>query len=273
MKKIISTLILTLVFGLGIAQNSQPTGSPVKTISILPVTMSFNLKNGEAGYQKINILNQLDQKKQFRVYLSDWERDTVGQHVYTEPGTDQNSCANWVSFDKTFFELDSNQSENIDVKVQIPDSINEPDRMKWCMLFIETIQENKMTNEKGLTTSISSKLRFGIHIYQTPPTTTFAEVKLIDFTSLNENKKYRITCRNTGQTQIECNSYLELVSVVDGTKTKLPKQEFPMFPNQTRYIDFTLPEEIQKGKYLITGVVDGGEELPLEVAQLSIEIK
>lgn len=273
MKKIISGLFVMLIYSQVSAQPSQNSYNSTKTITVLPVTMSFNLKNGESGFQKISIKNQLDAKKQFKVYLNDWERDTVGQHVYTEPGSDSNSCANWVSFDKSFFELEPNQSEVINVKLQLPDSINGPEQMRWCMLFIETVQENKMTNDKGLTTSIESKIRFGIHIYQTPPAITFSEVHLLDFTNLAEIKKLRITCKNTGKTQIECNSYLEIVSISDGTKLKLPKQEFPMFPNQVRYVDFNLPEELQKGKYIITGVVDGGEELPLEVAQLTIEIK
>jgi hypothetical protein len=255
------------------AQTNQSEIKPIKTISVLPVTISFNLKNGESGLQKIHIKNQLDIKKQFKVYLSDWERDTIGQHVYTSPGSDSNSCSNWISYDKSFFELEPNQSEEITVKLRLPDSVKAAERMKWSMLFIETVQENKMTNDKGLTTSIESKLRFGIHIYQTPPLIKESEVHMLDFSSLSENKKYRIICKNTGQTQIECNSYLEIISISDGSKIKLPKQEFPMFPNQIRYIDFSLPDDIQKGKYLITGVVDGGEDLPLEVAQITLEIK
>jgi hypothetical protein len=45
-----------------------------------------------------------------------------------------------------------------------------------------------------------------------------------------------------------------------------------MFPEQVRYIDFSLPQQLAKGKYTLTGIIDAGNDVPLEAGQLTIEI-
>lgn len=85
--------------------------------------------------------------------------------------------------------------------------------------------------------------------------------------------KYRIVCENSGEVQVSCSSYVELAALTDGRRIKLPVVEFPLFPSQKRYVDFQVPDSLPKGKYTLTGVVDAGVDVPLEAAQLIIEIK
>jgi hypothetical protein len=245
-----------------------------KGISVRPVTVDFSVSAGQIGEKKILITNTLEMKKQFIVYTSDWERDTTGAHVYSEPSDSPRSCAKWVTVDKTFFELEPGQTEELNVTLNTPIDSTAINKMNWCMLFVETTQEKKVKDTTGLTTTIVSRFRVGIHIYQTPPGINNKEIKLVELESLrNEKNKYRITCENTGAIQLHCTSYLELSSIDDGSRIKLPAIEFPLFPSQKRYLDFEIPASIKKGKYILTGVIDAGEELPLEAGQLSIEVE
>jgi hypothetical protein len=250
------------------AQERQPG------IAVRPVTIDFTLLPGETATQTINITNGLAEKKQFAVYVSDWKRDTTGAHVYTEPNNDPRSCATWIQLSKNFFELDPGETTQVAVTLKHPmDSLHDK-KMSWCMLFIETIQENKVKDTAGITTTISNKFRVGIHIYQTPPKNPSQEIKLLDFQSLHGDKmKYRISCENKGETQLHCTSYLEVVSLETNERIKLPAQEFPIFPEQVRYLDFELPSSLSKGKYLVTAIIDAGMDIALEAAQLQIEIQ
>lgn len=250
---------------------AQTTDGP-KGISVRPVTIDINTAPGSTDNKIILITNSLDVKKQFIVYTADWYRDTVGGHVYSEPSKDPRSCATWITPEKSFFELEPGETEELYIKVSPPaDSF--PNKMRWCMLFVETTQEKKVKDTTGLTTTIASRFRVGVHIYLTPEGVTNKDIKLLQFQALADQKnKYRITCQNIGQTQLHCTSYLELSSLTDGSRIKLPVIEFPIFPDQIRYLDFIIPESTPKGKYTITGMIDAGEDVPLEAAQLIIEV-
>ena len=89
---------------------------------------------------------------------------------------------------------------------------------------------------------------------------------------LNLKNTYRIVCENTGETQLYCNSYIELVNIITGEKTTVKSTELPMFPGQKKYFDFVIPATLPKGKYTITGVVDAGSDLPLEASQITRDI-
>lgn len=251
---------------------AQSTTNP-KGISVRPVTIDVSTAPGTTESKRVLITNGLDEKKQFIVYVTDWLRDTTGGHIYSEPSENPRSCATWIDTDKSFFELEPGQTEELYLKISAPGDSNLKSQMRWCMLFIETTQEKKVKDTTGVTTTIASRFRVGVHIYLTPEGMKYKELKLLQFTNTNNQlNKYRMICQNTGQTQLHCTAYLELSSLTDGSRIKLPVIEFPIFPDQIRYLDFTIPESTPKGKYTLTGIIDAGEEVPLEATQVLIEL-
>jgi hypothetical protein len=249
--------------------------SPVGTISVQPMENEFNLKAGKSKEIKLFINNKSNRKMQFNIYLNDWNRDSLGVHVYSAPGTEPNSCARWISMDKKFVEVDSGQKVAIAVKMQIPDSASAVETMKWAMLFIESIEESTAPeNHTTIHAEIVPKMRWGVHIYQTPPSITTKEIKLLSFKPvLDTANMFRITCQNTGKVQTRCKAYVELSSMSNNKKTTLPEIEVPLFPGQKRCFDFRLPANIAKGKYTLVGAVDGGADIDLEAAQLMVTIE
>lgn len=245
-------------------------------IFVDPATMDFSLLEGQSGAAKVRIINEMSHKKQFRLYLNDWERDTIGRHRYVEPGTLANSCAPWVSLDKTFVELNPGETAEVTVSLKLPDSAAAAKAMRWAMLFIETIEEKKAPKKtEGIVTTVLTSYRIGVHIYQTPPTKTNRELQMQSFSVLpnTSDSVYRVACKNVGDAQLHCKSNLELMNTATGKKITLKEVEFPMFPQQVRYIDFVLPVSLEKGKYSVLATVDAGEDVPLEAAEKTIEIK
>lgn len=270
MKKSLA-LVLTIIGFIHLLYAQQPEKQA--GIAVRPVTLEYSLKSSQTGTQKVSVTNALNEKKQFVVYVSDWRRDTTGAHVYTEPGKDPRSCATWIQLSKNFFELNPGETEELIITMNHPADSSKGKQMSWCMLFIETIQEKKITDTAGLITTITNKFRVGVHIYQNPPGELKKEIKLLSFNQLDTaNKVYRITCQNEGETQLQCASYLEIVSIENGIKIKVEPKEFPLFPEQIRYIDFKMPPQLPTGKYIITAIIDAGIDLALEAAQVQIEI-
>jgi hypothetical protein len=264
-------ILFVLVTGFFQANSQMPqTG-----IMIQPATMNFSLNSGQNQTQTIYIINRMDVKKQFTLYLNDWERDTVGGHRYYAPSTLDRSCARWISLEKLNVEVNPGEVIPINVRLHLPDSADAVKEMKWAMLFIETIEEKKAPKVEGVTTVIGNRMRVGVHIYQTPQSVATKDIKMLNFDAKpNSNDSvYRIVCQNAGDIQITCKSYIELSSLEDGKKIAVEPIEFPMFPQQKRFVDFVLPANLRKGKYTVLAAVDGGNDLPLEAAQKIIEVK
>lgn len=245
-----------------------------QNLGVHPTTLEYKLTSGQTESQAIHLSNSSEKKVQFRLYLNDWLRDSVGGHLYSEPSTLNNSCTRWVTIDKNFVELEPGKSTDVTVKLSMPDSTAINDEMLWSMLFIETVEEQKSVAGKGAQAAVKNLLRIGVHIYQTPPTLTEKSVKVFDLKPVPKTTNvYQLLCANTGKVMVDCRSYLELASLADGKKIKLDPVEFPMFPSQKRYVVFELPKDVAKGKYSALAVLDAGEDVSLEAVETEIEVK
>lgn len=261
---IFALLLLTIVSYKGNAQN----------LGVHPTTLSYTLGAGQSETQVIHLSNSSPKKVQFRLYLNDWVRDTMGGHIYYKADTLSRSCATWITLGSNFIELEPGQSKELTVKLQAPDDGKSTKEMKWAMLFIETVEEANSANNKAAQATVRNLLRIGVHIYQTPPTVTEKAVKVFDLRpSKDMANTYMLVCQNTGQVMLDCKSYLELASLKDGSKVKMDPVEFPMFPDQKRYVTFELPKNLSKGKYSVLAVVDGGEDMSLEAIESEVEVK
>lgn len=245
-----------------------------QNLGVHPTTLEFKLSGGQTESQAVHLSNSSPKKVQFRLYLNDWLRDSVGGHIYSDPNTLPHSCTRWVTLDKSFVELEPGKSADVTVKLAVPDSVLANEEMRWSMLFIETVEEQTNEAGKGAQAAVKNLLRIGVHIYQTPPSLTQKQVKVFDMKpAANSANTYQVLCQNTGKVMVECRSYVELASLADGKKIKLDAVEFPMFPSQRRYVSFELPKDLPKGKYSALAVLDAGEDVSLEAIETEIEIK
>jgi len=238
-----------------------------------PTVLEFAVTAGQSESQVIYLTNGSNNKMQFKLYMNDWMRDSSGSHEYYDANTQPRSCARWVTLDKNFVELEPGGSTTATVKMSVPDSPAAVSQMKWAMLFVETVEEQKNNDSKKAQAMVRNLLRIGIHVYQTPPNLTKKEIKVYKLEPVPDNpKQYRLFCQNTGEIMLQCKSYLELTNVKDGKKTKLEPVEFPVFPEQKRYVIFDLPANLQKGKYSALAAVDAGDDMSLEAVESTVEI-
>lgn len=260
----VSTIFFVFFAGVVNAQN----------LGVYPTELDFALNKSQSESQVITMTNGSNKKIQFRLYLGDWLRDTLGEHNYFKPDTLSRSCAKYVTLSKNFIEIEPGQTQTVAVKLQMPDNDAAVSEMKWAMLFVETVEEKLPADAAKKQATINNLLRIAIHIYQTPPTLTNKQVKVISLKRAYDNSNtYRLFCQNTGNVMLQCKSYLELSSLIDGKKTKLDPIEYPLFPEQKRYVVFRLPANLAKGKYSALAVIDLGEDIPLEAMESEVEMK
>ena len=267
---------IIFIFLTSAAVSTLNAQTPTKGIFVLPAIIDFNLATSQVGNKTLTIQNRTDAGVQLRVYLSDWKRDSLGKHQYSESGTLANSCAQWINIDKTFIEVPSGATIPLNVTLKIPDSATSVKEMKWAMVFIEVVTEKKAMQDTGVSTAVLPIFRMGVHVYQTPPNLGKKELKMLSFDKVfqsSDSTVYSINCENVGDVHVRVKSSLELTNLTDGTKTKLGPDPVSIFPGARRRIYYKLPATLPKGKYSLLAVLDGGDDMPVEAAQTEIEIK
>jgi len=247
-------------------------------LQVAPATVDFATGQGQTSVQKITVTNNLTYPVDLKCYFSDWLRDSVGGHVYMDAGAYRYSCARWMTIDKPLMHLEPGKSEIVTVKVQMPDSADAVKNMTWTMLFIQTVKEQAFgpLASRQMRAGMNNQYRMGVHIYQTPPNVTRKAIKMLSFGKGEKAGQYRFVCQNTGAKQLEVKGYLEISPVTANSqeqKIKVGPKNFPLFPDQKRLVQMAIPETLAKGKYVITAAVDAGNDVPLEAAQGTIEIK
>ncbi len=280
MKIIMLSVLLCLANFIGYTQNATKTQDSLISkprlddlFSATPARVFFNLDKGQMGIKKIVVTNYTSDTMQMKLYFSDWLRDTIGAHSYYEAGKLQSSCARWLTLNKTFLELQPKEKQEVEIRMDIPDSVDAVKEMKWTMLMVESKGEKTAPKKNNL--QLYNVARIGIHVCQTPPSLTNMELKVLNFYAIpGSNKEYGVVCQNVGNCQFDARSYIELTPLnEDGKKITIEPKTFPVFPGQRRYIKFSIPESVAKGKYNAVAIVEAGSEAPLEAAQAIIEVK
>jgi hypothetical protein len=253
-----------------------PAIAHAQRVSINPTILNYNVSAGETSTQTITIINLSEQKQAFELSLGDWLRDSLGSHKYLPVGSTKNSCANWVKLDNNIVEVEAKQTKEVRITLNAPADPAQFKEMKWAMLFVQNVTEQ--AGDKAAAGKVTAKLtevfRFGIHIYQTPPTVTNKEAKALSLKQDSLDKKaYNFAIMNTGGTQLTCKARLELTNIETGKEIKLEDVEFPVFPGAKRIVQLPLPADIPKGKYSMLALLDYDTSMPLEAVEQSIEIK
>jgi len=269
--------ILTFIasFILTISTNAQVQKS---AISIGPATLYFTTDKGQTSTQTVYITNKLNRPYSFSIELIDWTLDSTGEDLFYDAGTMHNSCAKWITLDKTFVEIPANSKEAINVKLHLPDSADAIKEIKWTMLHIVTSGEKKAPKKSGsVELALTKSLAVGVRIYQVPPANVSLakEVKMRSFRALSDsNNTYRIESENLGAMLLRCHYSIELSSESTGEKITVGPKEALLLPGQKRFVDLAMPKSLAKGKYTAVALIDpNDDDVPLEAAQTEIEIK
>lgn len=244
-------------------------------ISIQPSVLDFKVGPANSQAQSVRISNLSDKKLTFHAYLADWLRDSSGGHQYFRPDTLNRSCASWVQLSSDFIEVAPGTTEELIVRLNVPNDPKHADAMKWAMLFIQSADEKTSPENKSkqMETQVKEILRVGVHIYETPPTLTEKAINTVSFTPVAGENAYNLLVKNTGGLMVQCKSFIELTDPVTGQTHRSEKFEFPLFPDGIRKVKIPLPASLPKGRYSALAIVDMGDDAPLEGIERTIEIK
>ncbi|MBS9523915.1 hypothetical protein KI659_07795 [Litoribacter alkaliphilus] len=273
MKYILQKFKLKLSCFLVLAATSI-TITQAQNISVYPTTLDFNLSAGNSQVQRVAVTNVSNKEIFIEAELGDWLRDPMGNHQYFKPDTLDRSLGPYLTMDRNFTSIAPGETEDVQLTLSLPGEPELNEAMRWSMLFITGVEPKTDIEEENtgqVRTQIREVFRFGIHIYQTPPTLTKKSAEINDL-FLNEEGLIQLEMKNTGEYMLQCKAHLELVHLESGKEIKTEKREFPVFPEGERKLLFEKPDGLENGEYAVMAVIDYDPNMPMEAVETTLKL-
>lgn len=214
----------------------------------------------------------------YRVYLRDFYRDSLGEKIYSDPGTTSGSNAGWVEGLPSRIDLAPGEKRDIPVYLVIPsDSMVSQRTVSRSMLFLSQMNNSDtLTMQKGgRKMGIQIRLEMGIHIYYTPAHCVRRNLEFRTFENrgvIFSGKDSVIRCaicvRNSGDISSDATLRLELTDKATGREIPVPEKKLTLLPDTEQIAYFDLP--LTHGRYLAVAFLDTGDQNDLKVAEKDI---
>jgi P pilus assembly chaperone PapD len=240
---------------------------------VSPVKMSFSVEPGNIESKNLMITNHSSTTQSFQLSIGSSLPARNNTEKIDESEIDR-SCADWITIAPSFFQLNPNESKNLDISMQVPGGNNST---KWCMIYVRVVKEQVAPTgvDKQVAAGIIISPRIGVYVVQSPKTNTNYSAKISSFIedeSKDSLRTFAVTLENTGDKAIEGNVYLLISNLETAKEQKLSPLREGLLPGYKKTVYFKLPGDVSSGKYALAAIMDYGHNTSLEGAQLIIEV-
>lgn len=237
-------------------------------ISVSPPRTYFTLNPGESDRKKILVTNVSDVNTlELSISFNDWKYDNYGSNIISDPSTLPTSAAKWITvLSGNVFQLGPKESKEIEVLMQVPDKIN-AENIHTAMMYITQTNPVEGKNKSGENIKIS--IRTGVKIYQRLNIGRNQDVEFTDFKFDKDQNQLILNIQNEGNVWSEGTIKNELINQETGKQIILKDVVFYSLPNDKRIVLISLPEDLDKGNYIVTATLALDEVENIKIAELS----
>lgn len=267
----ISTLFATIAAVLLLS----PAMLRSQELEVTPGKLMFSTNPGSSQTQQVYIKNKGASEQSFIFNLVDWLTDENSEVKYFEPGTTARSCADWLTVSPSVVDLQPNESATVNVTMLVPE-----DEMstKWAMLFVESAKEQTgpQAIDKDVQMGLTVSARIAVPVYQSPAGNTFYKGtidKLEEIVDDNGDRTFESEVINIGDKILNCKVYYTLVNLDTAEEITSDPIEFSLLPESSKKVDYVPENDLAKGNYSVTAILDYGHNEELDGVQLDVEIK
>jgi len=241
---------------------------------VAPVVLNYSTNPGEIQQSTVTIRNHANIKQAFTFNLGDFEMDVDGRKKRMPAGSSNRSCANWITVNPSFIELNPNEERQITVIMTVPKGEN---ASKWGMIYVQAASEqNENPIDKELATGIKITPRIVILVNQSPKTNDKFKAtigNLVEKTEESDSiRSFAITVENIGDKIIEARVQLALANLETAKEQKFPSKMERVYPGEKRTFTLELPSVIGTGKHALAAILDYGHGTNLEGTQILIDL-
>lgn len=239
-------------------------------LSVSPPRTYFTLGPGKSETKKILVSNPSKTNTlELSVSFNDWEYDSLGNNVIVETGRLAASCAEWIDIlPQSFFSIAPGASHEIDVRMTVPEILNDSIPVHTAMVFITQINPSDGVNEQGANIKIA--VRSGVKIYHRNSVKRDANVDVQGFAYNKESpRQLKFSYGNIGNVWTDGTISCELLNQETGKKVKLNDVIFYSMPGDKRNVFLELPDGLEPAKYIATAIIDYEHAASVKIAELS----
>lgn len=236
-------------------------------ISVSPPRNYFTVSAGQSESKKVLVSNPSKTTRlDLAISFNDWSYDENGNNTIHDAGTLPSSCAPWISIlPQSYFSLAPGETHEIEIIVAPPASSSSDVPVHSAMLYITQVNPENAVNENGANIKVS--VRTGIKIYQRYPGARLPQLEIENFSYTN-TKDLLLEFRNDGNIWADGTLTCELINQETGKKTLLPDTIFYTMPQDYRKLPIVLPDDLAKGKYIATALLNYGDDETIKMAEL-----
>lgn len=234
------------------------------------LTHQFDVKPGDTIRGTINVSNTSEHPESFIVYQRDYFINHSGESDYPEAASTNRSNAGWIDYEPDSYTLESGESNTINYRIQVPDSL-ELNGTHWSVLLVEGTK-SPMDINQGLLT-VNSIIRYAIQIICHFTGNGEKDVEFINVAlrQENESKILDVDIINSGDFMLSPVLSIELFNE-DGKSLGIYKSiRKRVYPKTSRRFEIDLTN-LQSGVYESLLLADCTEE-DVFGTNLTLEIK
>jgi len=242
---------------------------------VSPVLMSFNADPGEIQKKQISLINHSSRPQKYTLKVSDYVLDKDGNKKAVALGTSKRSCADWLTINPSFIELNPNQTANLDILMTVP---KDGFSAKWCMIHVEVSKEQTpFEADKSLATGVLIVPRIVVLVKQTPRSNNNYKATIGNLKEVtkqgDKQRNFEVIVSNVGDNIIDANVSLALANMQTTKEEKFSPVKVTVYPDGTRIVKLSIPNTMEKGKYALAAILDYGHRQPLGGTQMMLDVK
>jgi len=241
--------------------------------SISPSRLSFTGNPGETVAQTISLSNTSQAILNFSTRILDFDRDSLGNKLYYDPGTRPSSNAKWLTMSSTSVRLLPGETKKLNISMAIP-AVAKTNAQS--MIFFTQVKDQSSAAIAGKSIGVSILMEMGVQVYYTPNGLNAGELEFLAFEdrgTVSDGKlklrRLMLKIHNTGDINKDAFVRLELTNKETGEEHKIDPASIAMMPQATQWVTFNLPIELT-GKFLAVALLDAGAAYDLKIAEKEV---
>jgi len=237
---------------------------------VSPVKMYFSIDPGDSQTQVLSITNHASFKTSFTISFEDFVIDIDGTKLPIKRNSSKNSCTEWITPEKTFFDINPNEQIQINITMQAPDDDYTP---RWALMYIQTARvQTGFSADKELQASVNLSGRIAVNIYRLPLTQSEPDIiikqlqEIVDAES--DLRTFSATVDNKGNTITKCKVMFIASDINTGEEFEFDPIKIETHPGFPIDVKFTLPEFLPPGQYSFYALLDIGNDNTIKGTRL-----
>jgi len=238
---------------------------------VSPAYMNFEIDPGDSQTRVLTIKNHSSFQTPFTISFADFVIDSRGNKEMMKRNSSKNSCSEWITPEKTFFDINPGEQIEIKITMQAPeDDFN----TRWAVMYIQTAQvQSAFSVDNGVGAGIHLGGRIAVLVYRNALTgkKTDMSIKYLKEKSETDSlgRVFTAIVENSGNTIQKCKITFIASDLNSGEEIEFEPQMIESYPGFTREVKFVLPKTMPPGEYSLAVLLDPGANSVIKGTRLN----